>query len=66
MIFLKRKKKVTSLLNQLKKLNYENYIKRNPFLDEQTFKAELERLRLEVYRIYSRGIAINRKKNSSG
>ncbi len=50
---LKKEQKVTELLGSLDKLNYENYIKRNPYLDQQTFKAEKIRLKLEIFRIYA-------------
>ena len=49
----KKEQKVTELLGSLDKLNYENYIKRNPYLDQQTFKAEKIRLELEIFRIYA-------------
>lgn len=49
----KKEQKVTELLGLLDKLNFENYIERNPYLDKQSFKAEKLRLKLEIFRIYA-------------
>jgi len=49
----KKEKKVIELLRALDDLNFEDYIKRNQYLDKNNFEAEKIRLKMEILKIYS-------------